>query len=435
MSYTQDLLEKSYSLITDEGETRACEAIPDAACTDVPRNFFLNIFNGASTKLAEQLASPGVVLPWILSVLAAPAYFVGFLIPIKDAGSLLPQLLVSAKIRSYARRKWFWIVPALVQAICLLGMAAVVAAWEGFPAGIAIVALLLVFSFASGVASVAFKDVMGKTIPKGKRGQVLAYRATLGGVLTLVAGVLMYTLIEGAEERSPYLWLLLTAAVLWVLAAVFFVGIVEEKGATEGGRSPVQELKEAKKLFKQEPNLRRFIFTRGLLMAVPLAQPLYVLLGKQYTDSSIGALAIMVVAVGIAGIISSPFWGRFADKSSRKMMLVVAAMGIGNAVLVLLFPLLPEDWQNVYTFVPLLLLNVMVHGGARLSRKTYLVDMAPKDERPLYVSLSNTIIGLFTLLAAALGMLAELISPEFFVGFLALLLALSMPLAYKLEEI
>ncbi len=428
-------VEKAYEFITDQGEERACEAIPDAACNEVPGNFFRNMVNGASTKLAEQIASPGIVLPWILSALAAPAYFAGMLIPIKDAGSLLPQLFVSAKIRSFPKRKWFWIIPALIQSLCMLAMAWLVSALEGFAAGLGIVLVLLVFSIASGVASVAFKDVMAKTTPKGKRGQLLAFRAASGGILTLMAGIYLNLFLNNDADDGVYVWLLVIAGILWFLATISFAAIKEMDGATDGGRTPIKELKQGKKLWFNNPNFRKFIFTRGLLMAIPLAQPFYVIIGKEYAGGLVSGLGLMIIAVGVAGIISSPIWGRFADKSSRKMMMVVAGLGVINAVYVLLFPMLPSDWQNIYTFAPAILLNEIARGGARLSRKTYLMDFAPKEERPLYVSLSNTLIGILTLIAAGLGVIAEIFSLEMMVAFLAALLLLSIPVSFRLKEI
>ena len=97
--------EQIYRWITDEGEERVCEAISEDQCEEVPGNFLKNSLSGFSSKLAEQLVSPGVTLPWILSVLGASSGFAGLLVPLKNAGSLLPQLLVSAKIRAFAKRK------------------------------------------------------------------------------------------------------------------------------------------------------------------------------------------------------------------------------------------------------------------------------------------------------------------------------------------
>ncbi|MPZ63993.1 MAG: hypothetical protein GEU83_00195 [Pseudonocardiaceae bacterium] len=57
-----DLSDRAYRLLTeDDDEGRACEAISDDACVEAPVNYLRNAGNGAATKLAEQVASPGVV--------------------------------------------------------------------------------------------------------------------------------------------------------------------------------------------------------------------------------------------------------------------------------------------------------------------------------------------------------------------------------------
>ncbi|WP_291787154.1 MFS transporter [Cecembia sp.] len=433
--FQQTFVPKAYELITDEGEERACEAISEKSCKETPGNFFKNVFSGSLSKLAEQLVSPGTTLPWILAALGVPNLFTGALVPIKDAGSLLPQLFVSAKIRAYAIRKWFWVIPALIQALALFAMSFVVLGTEGNRAGILILSLLLLFSLASGVASISFKDVIGKTIPKGKRGQLLAMRSTIGGILTLIAGVFILQDLEGRQDQNMLFWLVMSGAVLWVFSAFLFALIVEERGATEGGRSPVNEIKNAWKFWKEDSNLRRFIFTRGLLMAIPLAQPFFVVLGKEELGSEVNNLGVMVIAAGIANIISSPFWGRFADQSSRKLMVWVSVLGMVNISLMALFPFWPESLQNIYTFAVLFLVQVMAHGGARLSRKTYLVDFAPEKERPLYVSLSNTMIGIFTLIAAGLGSLSSFFGIQAMLFVFVGLLGLGLFLALKLKEV
>lgn len=431
---SSDKLEKVYSFITDEGEERSCKAISEDACKEVPGNFFKNVLNGASTKLAEQLVSTGTTLPWIFSTLGVPGSLAGALVPVKDAGSLLPQIFVSAKIRAFDRRKWFWVIPALVQALSLAAMAFVVLNADGLTAGILILLLLGIFSIASGVASLAFKDVVAKTIPKGKRGQMLAMRSTTGGILTLLAGIWLYTNVESEDNLWVFFGLIIIAAVLWALAAIIFANISEEKGATEGGKTPVKELKDAWSFFKKDINLRNFIFTRALLMAIPLAQPFFIIIGRQEVGSEVSSLGIIVIAAGIANIISSPFWGRFSDKSSRNMMIAVAALGIVNILIMASFPFWAGNFKNIYTFSLLLLIQVMAHGGARLSRKTYLVDFAPDKDRSLYVALSNTMIGLFTLVAAGFGVIAALFGLQIMLLFYAALLVAAILLGITLKD-
>ncbi|WP_217495926.1 MFS transporter [Mangrovivirga cuniculi] len=170
-------------------------------------------------------------------------------------------------------------------------------------------------------------------------------------------------------------------------------------------------------------------------MSIPLATPFYVVLAKEYTGDSISNLGLLVVLSGIANVVSSPLWGKFADRSSRKMMAVVALIGIATGIYSLLYPLFNFDNYEIYLFAPVILFNNVAHAGARLSRKTYLVDMAPEDERPTYVSLSNTLIGLFTILAATFGVISSLISNQAQIGFFMVMMIASIGFAFSLKEV
>ncbi len=418
-----------------EVELRSCEPIGEEDCKQVPGNFLKNAASGFCSKLAEQLVSPGVTLPWFLSLAGSSTGLSGMLVPLKNLGSLLPQLLVSGAIRKYPVRKYFWAFPAFVQALLVILMGAALYTFDGFAAGVAVVILLLLFSMASGVSSVAYKDVMGKTIPKGKRGRLLAWRATGGGVLTLLFGLGLYFYLNEWDAVSLILVLVGSAAVLWVLAGLFFVLIKEGPGATDGGRTPVQEFRQGWHLLTSDPNLRNFVLARAFLMGIPLAQPFFVIIGRETTQAEFSGLGIFVIASGIAAVVSSPFWGRFADRSSRKLMLVIALFGVINCLLVIGFMHLEADYQSVYLFAPLILLNMMAHGGARLSRKTYLTDFAPEGERPLYIALSNTLIGAFTFLTAGIGFIADWFNYEILLIFLIGMLLLSVFWIYRLKEV
>lgn len=423
------LAEQLYEFIFEEEEARACEAIPEDACREAPRNFFLNVTNGSASKLAEQLVSPGVTLPWILDALGSPVFFSGVLVPLRNGLALLPQLAVSAWIRSRAVRKRVWVASALVQAASIAGMLLAVLLLSGTAAGVAIAAMVAVFSLASGVASVSYKDVMAKTIPKGKRGRLLGARGTVGGVLTLAAAFVLYLGVGGAEARAPYVALLAAGALLWLVAAGAFSRIIEHPGATEGGRNALEEIRAAGRVLKEDANLARFVAERVLLLAVPFLQPFYVVIALSQTGERIGGLALFVAATGLANVLSSPFWGLFSDRDSRGVMSVAAGIGALTGAAVIGATFLPEAVQSSLLYMPALFLGGVAQGGTRLGRKTYLVDYAPRDKRPLYVAVSNTIVGVFTVGGAAFGALAQVVSVEaaVLVLVLALLLAAVLP--------
>ncbi len=396
-----------YRWMTDDSEVRACESIPEEACAEVPRSFVLNAGNGAATKLAEEVASPGLVLAWLLETLGAPVALVGWLEPLRRGASMLPQLLVSAQLRARPVRKWFWVAAGTIQAVVLVLMAA--AAWglDGLAAGIAVLAGLAVFSMASGIGSVAFSDVLGKTVPKGKRGQLLAVRATAGGALTLAAGLALRFGGADAAGRPLYVVLLLAAAVLWAAAAVLFAMIREPAGASEGGRNAISEIREGTGLVLRQRGFRRFLATRSTLLAVELAVPYYALhsrrLGLEAHD-----LGVAIIAVGVANLVSSPVWGRLSDRVSSRMVMVLAGVvSVAASLTALAVGAFMGAGISALAYAPVFFLAGLAVSGVRLGRKTYLVDATDDSVRPLYVSLSNTLMGGLTFAYGGLGFVAE----------------------------
>lgn len=417
-------LDRGYDFLMGEHEGRACEAIPESACTNVPRNFFLNVFNGASTKLAEQIASPGLVLPWFLSALGAPAFMAGWLVPLKQAGSMTPQLAVAGSIRGFERRKWFWVGAGITQTVALLMIILAALTFDGVTAGWITLVMMALFSVASGVGSVAFSDVVGKTIPKRRRGRLLGLRATLGGMLTVGAGLALRLLVKGTEDIGPYLVLIGIAAVLWFLAALLFGSIQEEKGATQGGRNAIKEAGYGLQLLKKNPGFGHFLLSRALLLlGVELALPYYALHAKQLLGGTLQDLGVFVVVSGVAMFLSSSIWGAFSDRTSRKTLIVAGVLAAFTALLALGIDRLPDQWHTALVYSPVVFLVGVAVAGVRTGRKTYIVDAAPDEDRPTYVAFQNTFSGLVTILGGFMSFVVGLLGIQ---AMLLVLLALGL---------
>ena len=148
---------------------------------------FANLFN----KIADELTSAKLILPWLMSALGVPLAFVGFLVPIRETGVLLPQLFVAAAVRHMPLRKPVWLLGGLLSAISLAGMLVVALTLQGVQAGYAIIALLIIFSLSRGLCSVSAKDVLGKTVSKSRRGILMGYSAGFGGLFVLLTGVVL----------------------------------------------------------------------------------------------------------------------------------------------------------------------------------------------------------------------------------------------------
>ncbi len=389
----------------DASEGSSCEGIPEQACPDAPRNYALNAANGAATKTAEQLASPGVVLPLLLAGVGAPVALAGALEPVRRGTALLPGLVVSGRMRAYPVRKGFWVAAGLVQAVTLVITAFAAAAMEGVAAGVVVLAMLAVFSLASGAGSVAFGDVMGKTIPKPRRGRLLGLRAALGGVATIVVGLALALTLGPDVGRGVFVALLLAAAALWAIGSWLFALTREPPGATEGGRTPLAEARAGARLLREVRGFRRFLLARALLAVTEVALPFYVLAARESgVDAS--AVGIFLAASGLAAVVSNPVWGRVTDDASDRAVMTAAGV-VGAVAAVMAVALLAADVSSAAAYAAVVFVAVVAQEGVRLGRKAYLVTASPPDERPLYIALANTLIGVVMIGLALLGVVAE----------------------------
>jgi hypothetical protein len=422
-----------YDLITGDEDARVCKEIPETACRHQPRNFFAYLVSNVFTKVADELTSARLILPWLLGVLGAPAAFTGFLVPIREAGVLLPQLLVAAYIRRLPLRRGAWFLGTALCAAAVLLMLLPVTQLSGPAAGWAVLGLVTLFSLAKGICSVSAKDVLGKTVSKTRRGTLMGYSAGVAGAVTLAIGVYVEWYAE--RDSGVFVGFLLAAGLLYLASIAVFAFIVEEAGATEGGGNALTVALQSLAILRSDPAFRRFVIARALLLSVALVLPYYALLAQRHSGRVAG-LGLMIIAAGLAVSLSSPLWGRLGDRSSRLVMAVAgAAAGVTGIATGALAAAGAGFMDSVWTWGVLFFFIAAFHNGVRLGRKTYLVDLATRDTRATYVAVSNTVIGAAMIAGGAFGVIADIVNPAMVIGLLGLLALLSSAYILRLPEV
>lgn len=408
LEWTESLYEK----LANDDDGRVCEGIRDEACQVVPGNFFRTLCATALTSIGDRIANAKTTLPWLLAHLGAPAWCLSLLVPIRESGSMMPQLLIGALVRSRPIRKWIWSAGSAVQGLALLGMAATASALEGMTGGLMILALLILFSLARGACSVAYKDVLGKTIPKTRRGRLSGWISGLAGFCALAAGASLSTWLS-FDNTAVFLGILVSAGMLWFLAAWIYATIVEFPGETGGGIDGFREGLRKVSLLKTDKPFRNFVIARALAMGSGLAAPFYVALARNDLGVSTRFLGIFIAVEGFAALISAPVWGYWADHSSRRVFAVACALAALFSMGVATWSLLDFGAAASTWFYPIAFLGLgIAHAGVRLGRKTYLVDLAEGNRRTDYVAVSNTVIGFLLLISGLVSALAAVLSLE-----------------------
>ena len=415
------IADQLYERLTNQDDARLCRDISDEACRETPRSFVLILASYFLTKLGDAVASPKTTLAWLTTSVGAPPWVLGFLVPIRESGSMIPQVLIGGHIRSLPVRKWTWVAGSVVQGICIAGIGLVAFRLEGAAAGWAILGLIVVFSLARSFCSIAAKDVLGKTIPKTRRGQLTGWSASAAGLVTVAVGAVLMVSLGDRVSASVIGGLLLAAGGLWMVAAAIYAQVPEYAGETGGGRNLFDALERLKLLATDAP-FRRFVITRALLMCSALSAPFYVAMAQENLGSPTYLLGAFVAAAGLASLISAPVWGRFADVSSKHVMIVAAIVTSGIGLLTAALDVFAPAMRDAVWFLPVAYFVLSVaHSGVRVGRKTYVVDLATGNQRTDYVAISNTVIGVLLLVVGSVGALTPLIGNAGVIGLLALM--------------
>lgn len=363
------------------------------------------------TKIGDVLMNPKTVLTWVLTYLGAPAGLISMLVPIRESGSMLPQLLISSWVKRVRHRKRVFIAGALTQAVAVASMGFAAMFLSAMAAGWSVLAALTVFAVARAFCSISSKDVLGRSVPKGVRGRVGGLSATISGLLSAAAAASM-TFYRDQKTITVLAWVLLIAAMLWLLGAALY-SLVKEPLPDDAEAEPevVSDLKKRLSLVLDDSVFRNFIICRCLLLGSALASPLLVVLGQKHTGTLI-SLVGFVLASGLASGVSSFLWGKLADRSGSLTMaiggLTCTLFGIAGIFIALWFEGLSD---SPWCWPVLFLLFNLGYAGVRVGRKTWVVDAAEGDRRTDYVSASNTLIALCIILMGLLTSAFHSFSP------------------------
>lgn len=407
--------------------THAYEEITDAdgpvAQREV-RNGLRHMLSLSMTKVADGLIDPKLVLSWLSGALGAPAALTGLLVPIREAGALLPQIVLASWVQSMAHRKWAWVAGSAGQAVAAGAIVLIALTLDGVTAGLALCGALAVLALSRAASSVSYKDILGKTVQKTRRGAVTGVAGSTASIAVLIfAGLLISGLLR---DITPVVIAIAVASALWGCAALLFARIEED--ASRDGADTAFDLSP----LKVDGQFRLFIVVRGLLTVTALAPPYFVMLGdSQSALSNLGALLLASAAAAFAG---SYVWGRLSDRSARKVLFLSGVLAAVFASLVVMAQL--SGWAATRWVVPALLFFFMLsYQGVRSARSVYLVDMSPKDQRASYAAVANTVIGMLLLVTGAFGGLLALAGPVAALSGFAVLAVIGGGLALRLDEV
>lgn len=382
-------------------------------------NFIAGVLNGTFYILAEAIMEPNLVLTTFVGHLTASPLWIGLIVPLRDGSWFLPQLWVSGFMQSEPRKMPLYRQMVVVR---LIGWSMLVASvFTIRDPNILLVAVFASFgitSIASGVSGLPFLEIVGKTVPSRQRGEYFAWRLATGGLAGLGGSLLVRWMLD---EHTIYPFPI-NFAILFAISLGFaaiglyaFVIIHEPDSLNVSPRASLShQLQRAMRLVRTDHNYRRFIYLRSALIIGGAATPFFAIYVQQTLDGFVSMIAVYLAIYTMSNLLSNLMFTRFASRLGNRRTMGVAALAGLLMTLVVLALIVAASLWNVTGWIasiwllPVFALSGLRESGTGVAGQSLLLDIAPIEDRAIYLGFTNSFIGIILLGTGTGGVIVQI---------------------------
>jgi MFS family permease len=383
------------------------------------RAFLLNVLNGGFFLFAETLMDPTVVLVWFVSQLTTSNFLIGSVSTISSAGWFLPQLFLSGWLQTKARKMPVYRAAAVVRVISWAGLVATL--WFNGSETFLLVGFFITFAvmkLMSGLAGIPFMEVTAKTIPMERRGRLFGLRFFLGGVLGLLGTrIVARVLDDGLSFPRNYAFLIFLAMLLGGAALFVFSLTREPEGPTRQASSVGGQLRRGWQALRENRDYRNLLIGRAFLFLGFIVIPFYTVLAQRQLQAPPEAVGYYLALTTFTNLVVNYPWGWLLDRKGMRWGMRAVSLGWGVTALLALILSVAAHLGGLQglpmplyaTAFPLFFLRGLFTPVGGIAGQNLLLEVAPEDDRSLYLGFGNTILGIVLLLSSVGGLLMDLL--------------------------
>ncbi|MEM7734773.1 MAG: MFS transporter [Deinococcota bacterium] len=396
------------------------------------RDFRLGVYNGILINGAEAFFHSSLVLAPFLAALGAPAVIIGLIPALRVGGWLLPQLLVASRLAHRPFKLPWYKRLALVRVTAYSLMVLAIFVVHASPQVLVwlVLAMIAVVSFAGGISGIPFADVTAKVIPHYRLGTFWVLRNVIGGVLALIAGiVLRRVLASDVPFPQNFAVLFAIGTVLSGIAYIAFCSIREPAGKPAQKEPFRKMVRRIPGLLKEDVSFRRYLRVRFLALLALLADPFYAVYAIQLLDAPTTALGLFVIVATFSTITANLLFRRAAD-SGRNVS--VFQIGVMLLVAAPLTALVMTQWQGL---VVVFVFSAAGQAGINIAAWNLLYAVSPEAQRPLYVGTANSLLSLPSLAPILAGGIVDGLGFQLTFAIAACVALLALSFAFRFQQL
>jgi MFS family permease len=375
----------------------------------VRHNFVVNVLDGTFFGFALGLASYVTILPLFVSTMTDSTLLIGMVASIQPIGWQLPQLLVALRVARLRRYKRMVLLASLHERWPYFGLALV--AWL-LPTVGPQIALLLTFALliwqalGGGFTATPWQSMTGKIMPTNRRGTFWGVQAFAANLMSSAGAVIAGALLASLPSPLDFTLCFLIAGAAMLISFAFLALTREpESEKVDTLSSSRMALSSMIAILRVDVGFRWFILARILAQIAWTAIAFYTIYAVRAFNMDEQIAGVLAGVMTLAHMGASPLLGWFGDHWGHRMLLMVSGLAIAaSALLAILAP-------DISWFYVVFGLAGFFNAVLWTTIMAMTVEFGSERERPLYIGLSNTIVGPVTIFAPLIGgWLADTIS-------------------------
>ncbi len=364
-------------------------------------NFTFNLLDGVAFWFGSNFVAASTILPLFVSKLTPNPLIIGLVAMIAQSGWSLPQLFTAGPTERLARKKAAVVNLGLFLErlpIWLLPLAALVAPYS------VVLALVLFFvgyawhGLGAGAVAPAWQDLIARCFPVNKRGGFFGLTSFIGTGMGALGALFSGWLLATFLFPLSFIYTFLLAAVFITLSWVFLSFVREPVYPVTLHASANDHFwPRLVNIVRQDHNFRHFLGAR-MLMALGGMGSGFVAVAAiqrwQVADSTVGFYTVaLLVGQGLGNLFS----GLLADRLGHKLSLEIGVLaGVAGFALAWLAP--AAEW-----YYAVFMLLGAASGFLIVSGILITMEFSSPEQRPTYVGIANTAIGLVGMMSPLLG--------------------------------
>ena len=413
---------------------------------DWRRNFVAGVASGFFMRIGVGMANSRMVLSLFVHQLGGSNLLVGLVPTLQHTCSMLPQLFVAGKLEGKRRKMPYYIWPRLGRLLSFLILVPALLI-SGDDGKRVLVIFFLAYSLGRllvGLTQVSRTVIFAKAIPSRRFGFFWGQRNLWGKLAAFPTSLLVgFVLSERSGLRFPLNYaVLFGGGSFFLLLEVAAFSLIREPVESGPYRSSgvKAQLNRAPRILLRDANYARFVSVRFLLSFASLASPFYIIYAKEVLHAPVSMVGVYLPILTLSAILSNIVLSKVADRRGSKLLIGLSALGqVSASMAALVLPPLLSGLGASQRAISLLFSLVFLLRGAAESAGTigntsYLLLISPREQRPTYVGLNNTILGLTSFLPALGGLLVEALGYQVIFGVVAGMVALAVPLLWGLAD-